>query len=333
MVHTMTITHRIESVRVYNEIFDALNLISKQKGVNLYSQGKEYITHALKDKGIRKIAVMKREINSKYKYPFMQISITLNPAILIGKGYGEIICKNDIEYVEDEFNKLIESIHKDLPRLLNWIVNRIDYAINIRTNNVKEYIKLFQRSDKPINYKELYCKKSKRRKQLEGSFYLVSNSININFYDKEHQMLKQGFTMHKINNLLRLEVQCKKNKVNSIKQSKGFDACLVRYFLDSVLSEEIILYYYRKLIGEGYYYTLEDAIQIVEDSNYTNRTKNKCISILKEVNSSRSIWKAREKSSHTKEEFNRYLKYIREVKVNVVTIPSEWNISNLKSLI
>lgn len=87
----MMITHRIESVRVYNEIFDALNLISKQKGENLYPQGKEYVTHALKDKGIRKITIMKREINSKYKYPFMQIWITLNPATLIEKEYEELI--------------------------------------------------------------------------------------------------------------------------------------------------------------------------------------------------------------------------------------------------
>lgn len=37
MLHTMTITHRIYSVRVYNKVFDALNLINKPKGKNLYT--------------------------------------------------------------------------------------------------------------------------------------------------------------------------------------------------------------------------------------------------------------------------------------------------------
>lgn len=163
MVHTMTITYNIISLRIYSEIIENLKLISKEKGYNLYPNGNEYVTHAFSNFGMKKVSVLKRHINSKYQYPYMKISINLNPAILIGKGYEELINEEDLDLVEKVFDTLIKSIHKDLPRLMLWSVNRIDYAINITTEYVEEYIKLFQKGDKPFNFEELYCKKSRRR--------------------------------------------------------------------------------------------------------------------------------------------------------------------------
>ena len=331
MVHTMTITHSIISRKIYDEIFENLNKLSKSKVGRFYPKGNEYITHAMKDKGFSRIALMKKKVNSKYKCPYMQISITLNPAILIGKNIEDIIEAFEIVDVQREFDKEITLIHKDLPRLNNWIVNRIDYAVNIETKYVSEYIKLFQRADKPYNFKEPYCLKSKRRKQLKGSFYLTSNSANINFYDKGNERKKAG--VEGIDNLLRLEVQCKKNKVNSIKSSKKFDSCLVGHFLDPLLSQEIIDYYFRKVIGNGHYLTLAEAIKTIKDSNYGRKTKDKCIDVLKQINVQRSIWKARQKSNYEKNEFNRHLKNVQALGVNPVTIPVKWNIAKLESLL
>ena len=330
MVHTMTITHSILSKKIYDEIFENLNKLSKSKEGRFYPKGNEYITHAMKDKGFSRIALMKKKINSKYKYPYMQISITLNPAILIGKNIEDIIEAFEIEDVQREFDKEITPIHKDLPRLNNWIVNRIDYAVNIETKYVSEYIKLFQRSDKPYNFKEPYSLKSKRRKQMKGSFYLTSNSVNINFYDKGNERKKAG--VEGIDNLLRLEVQCKKNKVNSIKNSKKFDSCMVEHFLDPSLSQETIDYYFRKVIGNGHYLTLSEAIRTIKNSSYKRKTKDKCIDVLKQINRQRSIWKAREKSKYDRGEFNRYLKLIIGLKVNPVTIPKAWEVEYLDTI-
>lgn len=331
MVHTMTITHSIISRKIYDEIFENLNKLSKSKEGRFYPKGNEYITHAMKDKGFSRIALMKKKVNSKYKCPYMQISITLNPAILIGKKIEDIVEAFEIEDVQREFDKEISLIHKHLPRLNNWVVNRIDYAVNIETKYVGEYIKLFQRADKPYNFKEPYCLKSKRRKQLKGSFYFISNSVNINFYDKGNERKKAG--VEGIDNLLRLEVQCKKNKVNSIKNTKGFDACLVKYFLNPLLSKEIINYYYKKIIKEGDYFTLDKAVRIIKNSDHTISVKEKAIEILRAVNFNRSIWKARENSKYDKEEFNRYLKYIQSLGINVITIPIAWNLKYLNNLL
>lgn len=327
MIHTMTITHRIESTRIYNEVFKSLKDISERNGKAFYPEKSEYITHAMKEKGFQRIALMKKSVSSKYQYPYMQLSITLNPAILIGKGYEEIIENTDIDEVKRVFDNEVFSIHRKLPRLINWTVNRIDYAVNIETEYVKEYIRLFQRGDKPCDFKEPYDKRSKRRKQLKGSLYLTSNSVNINFYDKGNERKKAG--VEGIDNLLRIEVQCKKNKVNSIKKSKGFDSCLVGYFLDLSLSTEIINYYFRKVIGTGNYLTLAEAIRTIESSSYRRKTKDKCIDVLQQINKQRSIWKAREKSKYDKSEFNKYLKYIVGLEINPATIPKAWKVEYL----
>lgn len=331
MIHTMTITYRIESIRTYNEVFKSLKDISESNSKAFYPEQSEYITHAMKEKGFQRIALMRKMVSSKYKYPYMQLSITLNPATLIGKGYEEIMENTDIDEVKRVFDNEVLSIHRELPRLVNWTVNRIDYAVNIETEYVKEYIRLFQRGDKPYNYKEPYDKRSKRRKQLEGSLYLISEGVNINFYDKGDERKKAG--VEGINNLLRLEVQCKKNKVNSIKKSKKIDLCLVGNFLDPLLSQKIINYYFKKVIGNGNYLTLAEAIRTIKNSSYGKKTKNKCIDVLKQINEQRSIWKARQKSNYEKNEFNRHLKYIQALGVNPVTIPVKWNIEKLESLL
>jgi hypothetical protein len=52
--------------------------------------------------------------------------------------------------------------------------------------------------------KELYCGKSKKRKQLDGSFYLWNDSIFINFYNKESERLSEKFNKDGAKDLLRL---------------------------------------------------------------------------------------------------------------------------------
>ena len=227
----------------------------------------------------------------------------------------------------------IIKIHHSLPRLENWIVNRIDYAVNINTPYVEEYIKLFQRADKPRGFKELYCKKSKTRKQRDGSFYLFNDSVSINFYNKEHERLSQNFNKDGAKDLLRLEVQCKKPKTNTIKCKNGFESRHLEHYLSNEISNQQLEYYYNKTIGTGDYYKLSEAIRIVQESNFTIKTKDKLINVLRLISTHRSIWRAREESQYNSSCFNRYLKQIRELGVNPVTIPTRWGINKLDSIL
>lgn len=326
------ITYRILSPKVFNEIYKGLEQLTGEKPKKVKDGC--YITKTLKEQGFTQIKLTNKKINaSKYKYNFMQISIILNPAKLIGFNKLEVIKINDLEEVKKVFREKIKEISLNLPRLEHWTINRIDYAINIKTPYAAEYIKLFQRGDKPKNLKELYCSKSKARKQLEGSFYLFNNSVTINFYDKENERLKENFNIDGAKDLLRLEVQCKKTKTNTIKAKNKFDSRLLEHYLSEQVSKQQIKYYYNNTIGTGDYYKLSKAIKIVEDSKYTPRTKEKLIEVLKAINKSRSIWKAREKSNYNCSCFNRYLNQLRALGVNPVTIPCRWNNDKLDNII
>ena len=253
----------------------------------------------------------------------------MNPVKLIRRNKLEVIKMDLLEEVKKIFAEKVKKIHTSLPRLEYWIVNRIDYAVNINTPYVEEYIKLFQRADKPRNFKELYCSKSKTRKQLEGSFYLFNDSVAINFYNKENERLSQNFNKDGAKDLLRLEIQCKKPKTNTIKSKNGFDSRHLEHYLSQEISYHQLEYYYNKTIGAGDYYKLSEAIRIVQESNYTFKTKEKLIEVLRAVSRHRSIWKAREESKYNSSCFNRYLKQIRALGVNPVTIPARWNVEGL----
>lgn len=327
LIHTLTITHRIINPKVFDEIYKGLEIITGEKPRKIHAG--TYITYGLRDIGFTEIQLTSKKINSKYKYKFMQITIRLNPVKLIGINKLEVLKVEWIQEFRNVFNEKIEKIHTSLPILDYWIINRIDYAVNINTPYVKEYIKLFQRADKPRGFKELYCNKSKTRKQRNGSFYLFNNSVTINFYDKESERLSKNFNLDGAKDLLRIEVQCKKPKTNTLKLKHEFDSRHLEHYLSQEVSYEQLEYYYNKTIGNGDYYKLSEAIRIIQDSNYTSSTKNKLIEVIKAINKHKSISRAREESQYSSSCFNKYLKQIRELGVNPVTIPSRWKIDSL----
>lgn len=331
MIHTWTITHRILSPKTFDEIYKELEVITGEKPRRV----KEgcYVTEALREEGFTRIKLTSKKINVKYKYNFMQIKITMNPLKLISRNKLEVIKTDLLEEVKKIFLGRIKKIHTSLPRLDYWTINRIDYAVNINTPYVEEYIKLFQRGDKPTNFKELYCSKSKTRKQLDGSFYLFNDSVTINFYNKENERLSQNFNKDGAKDLLRLEIQCKKPKTNTLKAKNKFDSRHLEHYLSQEISYQQLEYYYNKTIGTGDYYKLSEAIKMVQESNYTSKTKEKLIEVLRAVSRHRSIWKAREKSQYNVSCFSRYLKQIRALGINPVTIPERWAIDKLMGII
>lgn len=264
MIHTLTITHQIISPKVFNEIYKRLEIITGKKPKKIASG--EYKVEELREIGLNEIILTSKQRDMKYRYNFMQITIRLNPLKLMGRNKLEVLKKEHIEEAKKTFSEEVQKIHRILPRLEHWTVNRIDYAININTPYVEEYIELFQRGDKPRNFKELHYSKSKIRKQREGSFYLISKSVNINFYNKEHERLSQNLNKDGAKDLLRLEVQCKKPKINTLKAKYGFESRYLEHYLNQEVSYQQLEYYYNTTIGTGDYYKLTEAIRIVQES-------------------------------------------------------------------
>jgi hypothetical protein len=344
MLHTLLITHQIISTKMYDSIFKALDSISKREGVNFYpkkgSNNKTYITNALTDKGFTQISLSKTIADKKYKYPQKKLEIQLNPTKLLGRDIIELTKEEDLAEVEKRFNKIIaEQIHMDLNTFMFWTLKRIDYAVNIPTPYVKEYIKLFQRADKPHSFVIPYNDKSKDRTYKKGSFYLQSKSVKINFYDKANERLNNtGEDVESAENILRLEVQLLKGKTDAMKKSHEFDMKYLGYYLSEKISLKYINYYFDKTIGSGTYYKLDKAIKKINNSGHTQATKEKLIQVLKDINSARSIWKARDNKRYSKASFRKYLGLLRNLGeegdggVNPVTIPRDWDVDGLKSI-
>ena len=318
---------------MYNEIYKSLEIISKNNGVNLYKSNVGYITHALKDKGFTEILLSKYKINNKYKHDYMQLTIQLNPIKLLNRDIVELTKEQDLKEVEKKFNEIIEKIHLDLNTFFYWTLNRIDYCINIKTQYVKEYIKLFQRCSLPYRFSIPYDKKAKVKKHTKGSFYIFNKSTIINFYDKQAERVNNaGEALESAKDILRLEIQCKKGKTDYMKYKHKFEMKFLGYFTSEELSLKTISTYFDKTIGKGDYYKLDKARAIINASNHTKATKEKLINTLELINKHRSIDKARENSNYSKDSFNRYINKIRALNINAVTIPRAWQVDYLKSI-
>lgn len=269
----------------------------------------------------------------------MQIEILLNPKKLISDNHIKITKDKDIIPIANKFDEIIKEIDVELPNFYYWTLKRIDYATYIKTQYVKEYIQLFQRGDKPSKYfNELYDKEQKRRMQKKGSFYLYSKSVGINFYNKEQER-KDNKKIYNISdneiqnakNTLRFEIQCNKSKTDYMKYKYKFQLKYLFYYFDLDISKNTILYYYKKCIKQGDYYTLDKAKKLIDtNGDLTIRAKNTLKDTLDLINKCRSISEARGEFKGTKETFNNHLKELDILGINPVTIPERWNIKNNK---
>lgn len=333
MLHTVLITNRIYNIKMYNEIYKSLLVISKNNGVELYKSDIGYVTHALKNKGFTEIVLIKKYTQSKYTHPILQLTIQLNPTKLLNKNIVELTKEEDLQEVEQKFNEVLEQIHFELNTFFYWTLNRIDYCINIKTPYVKEYIKLFQRSSLPYRFNIPYDKKAKVRKHQKGSFYIYNNSTTINFYDKEVERLNNtGKWLENAKDILRLEIQCKKAKTDYMKYKYKFDIKYLGYFTSEELSNKTIATYFDKIIGKGDYYKLDKARAIINSSKHTKATKDKLINVLELINKHKSIDRALKESNYTKGSFNRYIREIRSLNINPITIPRRECVDYLKAI-
>lgn len=334
----MYITYRITSLKQYNKLYEILKNNSLDAEYKFYPEENTYKTHYLQRIGFNEIVLRKVFTKEQYKRPYMQIEILFNPKKIISDNSIKITKDKDIVSISNEFNEIIKEIDTTLPEFYYWTLKRIDYATYIITPYVKEYIKLFQRGDKSSKYfNELYDTKNKRRTQKKGSFYLHSKSATINFYDKEQERKdnKEKYNISEENILsakdtLRFEIQCDKSKTDYLKRKYKFETKQVHQYLTLEESKKQILYYYKKCIRTGTYCNLAEAKKMINSDKYsTTRMKNTLKDVLDLVNKCRSIYKAREEFTGTKETFNSHLKELDRIGINPVTIPERWNIKEL----
>ena len=288
------------------------------------------------------------------------IEATINPKFLASiSDYLTAATYSDMNIAITNFNFESKEISPLLGTFNDYEIKRVDYCINISLDEFvpgcdpEQIIDLIKRSDIPPHYEEWmeYDKTSHRMKSKPESFYLCCKSVNINCYSKYLQLqnrseenVENGYdpisqkTIDASHDIIRFEVQCKYFKTYALnkKAENSGNECSNKYksLLAPLTCIEIISSYYEKVIGKGDWYTLSEAVQIIQSKNFNIQREQRYIDTLKYVSQCRSIAKA--KASYQENEllaFKQTLKELADLNINPVTIPREWNIKYIPNFL
>jgi len=323
---------------------------------NLVRNKNYKISYPGKDRGIKWLI---RFDTLKIDHKSYTVEATINPQILRGRNdYITAATLDDMEVAIENFNKEAKAISPILGRFEDYKIRRIDYCMNLYLHELipectsQQIMSLIKRGDIPLNYEErvAYDRVSHRMKTDPCNFYIKSNSITINCYDKYISTMRKSQDRECRNlspipqerldaarDIIRFEVQCKYPRVYTM--SKRADAAgnhsINKYksLLSPIACIDQIDSYYRRTIGAGDWYTLRYAIRKIEQAGFHQQKEARLIRAIKLVNECRSLSKAKEGYYGSDlDSFKRTLSDLRDLNINPVTIPKGWGIKHIPNL-
>jgi len=299
------------------------------------------------------------------------VKAVITPKVLLNRDYLSSANEGTIKDFKERFNLEARGISPILGNIDLYSMSRGDYCINFHLNELnipctsEQMMTLIKMGNIPKHFKEWtkYDTTSKRQKADKNSFYLESDSVTLNYYNKYAQLI--GDKNHPCTNkedaidLIRLEVQYGYRKLYSMLKNKVFipntteplaeidiaelynDMISYRHIaipLDAMLAdsiaEDVIRKYFYKVIRKGDYYTLATAKRIIQSENCHPKKKDRLISALTLINQCRGIYKAKcTLQGKDLEVFKRSIKDLELIGVNPVTIPREWNVEHISNLL
>ena len=326
----------------------------EKKGVTIYTTRKLYFC------GFDKITLF--HVKPKPGLPFnryyLNIGMTLSKVIHNKKYLGVATYQDliDNEYVK----KINDRIHKYLSIKYNldqFKTKRADYAIDYWPEiyvTIDQLIYLAKRSKglSRGDY-EIYEK--------DGSYYLKNRtaknpSIKFNCYDKYGKAMKDiangrldpKADVNQIKNKYRIEVQCLRPKIFGMMKFFKIKNRDPTKFLKPKIAMQIIKYYLLDTIGPGDYFSLNRAQEIINSSGTVfPNMKPKLIATLELIEKAGNMKEAEDTFlsegmiipaydkvnpfKGTKNTYNSYIKKLRELGINPVTIPETWGVDHIKS--
>jgi hypothetical protein len=308
------------------------------------SSNKNSFKGAVNVNGIAEVVVRSR--GKDYGY---LLRVIVNPAkLLYGFDAFETVTPEILDDLTVAFARAIEEAtgDEDIARtpLPDWLVHRIDFAVDVRTPYVDQYLMLFDKGDKPSNYKEKY-------NWRKGSCYWESRSVRINVYSKSKQMRDAGKSPESIErakNILRFEIQCRSPKVGYIRKAKRLEDRRLRNFFCEEYAGEVLTSYCKRVYKTGDYYKRAAASKRMKRLGMSARRREANEKILRAIAQTRSISEARRQLSETgivikntkslvkleysPEQFSRNCRSLIEANINPVVIPKDWEVSYLPSI-
>ena len=282
MVDTIDVFYEFSSYTYYNACYSAIDKIAREKGGQaIHKNGKgKYLTTALANIGVLNFRLFK----GKCRYCCYMF---LQPARLLHAGTHLRLAKaEDCPEILRRLNEIIASInqiapHTVLPPIEYWRVSRIDYAVDIETPYVSEYLRLFKAGHIPPSFSD--------PEPYDGSFYLKSKNGNINFYDKL-QEVREKFGLsdediikelnHLPDGLMRLEFQSHNRWILHLKKRFSLADTTLPHLLNPTLAWAELKNRVASIIEEEPF-ILYDIASDMLSSSYKNRTALRCCQIMR----------------------------------------------------
>lgn len=267
------------------------------------------------------------------------IDARVNPSKVIYRESAVDIYKpSDYSFFQERFNQEIKSFNLPfLPPLDGWKAHRVDFTYNISTPYVKEYIRLFHKSD--LRGFTIKRDQHGHRSMKAGSLYINNSAVTLNFYDKADEMQKaEGGTRHtpeeisQAKDILRIEVQAGRDKLSGIKRKQEFTSKQISEFMTSQeAAEKLVIDYATKVLGNATYRKKPAAITIINHSKKQKRTKEQLIAALEAV--SKPYKRIDEViQEHPDLEIDKTKKILRDLDINLATLDKNTKVRELPSI-
>lgn len=267
------------------------------------------------------------------------IDARVNPSKVIYRESAIDIYKpSDYEIFQQCFNHEIKSFNLPfLPDLDGWKAHRIDFTYNIHTPYVKDYIRLFHKSD----LRGFTIKKDQHghRSMKPGSLYINNSAVTLNFYDKQDEMQKaEGGTRHtpeeisQAKDILRIEVQAGRDKLSGIKRKQEFTSKQITEFMkDPEAAEDLVLMYAEKVLGNATYRKKPAAITLINHSKKHQQTKEQLIAALESVSKPyKRVDEVRQEQPEL--EIDKCKKILRDMDINIISLDKNTKVKELPSI-
>ncbi|MCU5002905.1 hypothetical protein OCD70_22855 [Bacillus tropicus] len=241
---------------------------------------------------------------------------------------------SEFKTVQTNFNYVLKDILSlNVPDFFEWKAKRIEAAIDltIDENLIPKYLFLFKKGNIPDYF--LDNRQTQKYWNSKTNVYLMSAYKAVNWYNryetlllKEQQKNKRFLDFSETRGVLRFETQ--------VRDSDEF----VIDVLNQQRCKKEIMKFYKLIVGKCDYYTLENAIELVNQKVDDGQIQMSLKMLLRLINKCGSIVKAKHSYIQLKDvhkaadTFSKRINLLRELGINPVTLPSDWEISHLENL-
>ena len=284
MLHTLNFYIELPSASMYTYIFAKLKSYVNDCDFNLYpdkNNTKKYQcfkTHCFNDIGLSSINLC-RYFGRKCGC-FIELVVNC-PKLIYNGNETKLAQADDYNTLEEKFNCIIQHLNNDvfstqlLPKLNEWLVRRIDYAIDIDTPYVNDYISILKKGYIPKNFSI--------KKYYDTSFHIESKSCVYNFYNKTEELAVK-YNIHINKNILRLEVQCKADKIRKIIKNYKLSNNNICSLWNESIAKSVIAEAINRIVGVNDFFSLNILQDKIYDSNLPKAYKHSAWHLTKFLN-------------------------------------------------